>query len=249
MKKVSRIVREEMEKGGLAEDWIYGLRHVDRMLHNWEFLVRTCERIGPQMACLLQIAVYFHDVKRNDLGEYPDHAQAGAAFFRAQRLEGLTEEERGCVAFAIANHNVGLEKLGLQPDCKRHVLLQLLCLLDGMDSLCYIGFFRVLGWYGQSPASFDLLGSRSAERLTELLSGEPANRELDALQLKDRAEVLPHLIYYLKVFERTIAPVANLLSEEFLEEVERRKTKLRSEIEKMIKLKAKNEKPLRFFPD
>lgn len=245
MVSISRIVQDEMIRNGLAEDWVHGLLHIDRVIANWKWLVFKCDKIDPRMARMLQVAGYFHDVKKNDVTEYKDHAEAGAAFFLSQEIPGFTEEETEAIAFAIRYHNVGLKKLGLRADSRKHILLQLLCIIDGMDSVCYIGYYRVLGWYGQQGEKFDLFGGYSAEALENLLNGDFTDGELE--ELKDNGSVLPHLIYNLKIFRGALDPVMDLLSVDFLIEVERRMSKSRKEIEKMIKLKRRNERPMVAF--
>jgi hypothetical protein len=246
-KEVSNIVKAEMEKDASADDWIHGLRHMDRVLDNWKLLVMKCPAIGVRMAKLLLVAAYFHDAKRGDIGEYGDHAKASAAFFLRQKLSWLAKEERDMIEFAIANHNVGLVKLGLKADCERNILLQLLCVIDGLDSLCYVGYFRVLGWYGRKGREFDILSDLPSDTILSLLNGNFADDEIEAMRLKDSGSVLSHLIYDLVIFESVVHPVRWLLSGDFLEEVERRKGKLRKQIEYMIKMNSRNARSLRYF--
>ncbi len=241
----SDIVQEEMIRNGSAQDWVHGLLHVERVLENWQWLVCSSEKIDPRLARLLQVAGYFHDVKKHDVGRFRNHAEASAAFFLDQDLAEITEEEKADIAFAIRYHNVGLQKLGLRADCRRHVLLALLCVIDGMDSACYVGYYRVLGWYGQKGESFDLFGKYSARELERLLETELSDAELDGL--KDSGALLPHLIFNLRIFRSVLEPVMDLLGVDFLIETERRMRTLREEIKRMIELKTKNERPLRFF--
>ena|GEM_PF-6100818 len=241
----SDIVQEEMTRNGSAEDWIHGLQHVERVLENWQWLVCSSEKIDPRLARLLQVAAYFHDVKKHDVGAFRNHAEASAAFFLSQDLAEFTEEEKADIAFAIRYHNVGLRKLGYRADCRRNILLALLCVIDGMDSACYVGYYRVLGWFGQKGEPFDLFGKYSAQELEPLLQEDLSEAALEAL--KDRGALVPHLICDLRIFRGTLDPVMDLLGVDFLIETERRMANLRKEIGKLIKLKIKNEKPLRFF--
>ena len=57
MEEICRIVRNEMEKDGIAEEWVHGLRHVERVWKNLELLLLYSDAIEPQMAKRLRVAV------------------------------------------------------------------------------------------------------------------------------------------------------------------------------------------------
>lgn len=248
IEEICKIVKDEMERDGVAGEWVHGLRHVERVWKNLELFLLHSDSTGSQMAKRLRAAVIFHDVKRGNPGRYKDHAKAGAAFFKKQTISGLDEEDMEAIAFAILHHNVGLEKLGFKKaESDRHILLQLLVLLDGMDSLCYVGYYRVLDWFFQKNRVVSLLGDIPAQTLRDILDGRYTDEEIENMHMKDNGMVLPHLVYDHQIFRQMRTPVEHLLPDEFVEEIERRIDKHRKEIDKMIKMKEKNERPLKLF--
>lgn len=255
LREICDIVQKEMERDGLGENWVHGPHHVERVYENFMLLLscyeKSCPKLDSRMVERLKIAIIFHDVKRGNPGSYGDHAVAGADFFKAQNINGITAEDVKAIAFAIANHNKGLKHLDPEeleratPDEK--TLLQLLTVMDGMDTLGDVGYLRVLQWYGQKEKAFSLLGDISSDVLYNVLAYEYHPREIATLNLKDAGQVLPHLLYDCYVFAEMIEPVKHLFPDEFLNEIDRRWTKLRENLIKMIEMKSKNEKCSQLF--
>jgi hypothetical protein len=255
IKEISKFVRNEMEKAKTAEDWVHGLPHVRRVYSNLELLLKcnegSCLPLDPLMIMRLKIAVIFHDVKRSGPGKGGNHAVEGAEFFKTLRIDGLDEEDVKAIAFAIANHNVGLRNLKPEISEKatedEKTLLGLLVLLDGMDTLCHIGYFRILQWYGQKGEPFSLLGNIPANVLRDIMGFKLSKKKVGSLCLKDNGQILPHLVHDFYIFMEMLEPVEHMLPSDYLEEIGRRWHKLEDDINKLIKMKEKEERPIKPF--
>jgi hypothetical protein len=250
LRDLCETVKKEMEADDLSGDWVHGLNHVKRVYNNLLFLLKCCEGIpfkfNPEIIERLKIAIIFHDVKRGNPGSCGDHAVAGAKFFKAQRIRSLNAEDVKAIAFAITNHNKGIKNLkpkvleGATQDEKD--LLQLLVVMDGMDSLGDVGYLRVLQWYGWKGEKFSLLGDISSDVLCDVLACKYSPEQVAALNLKDAGEILPHLVHDCYIFAEMLEPIEPLLPSDFLTEIDRRWTELRENIIKLIEMKRKNEK-------
>lgn len=251
VKKVYEIIRKRLKKAGLIDeyerDWVDGFQHTLRIDENRKILFKTCPCIPLQMNKMLKVAIAFCNCRKLEFRGCTSHAEAGAAFFlqekkKIRKIMGFSDEEVETIAFAIRHHRIGLQKLGIwKAECDKHILLGLLTLVVSMDSICFIGYYRVLERYARKGKKFTLVRKdTSFEELRKILEEKISDHEVKKKNLKGRQEVLSTIVHKYNKYKEIYVPVEYLLSEEFLDKFSRRREKLKAKIEGLIRLEEKN---------
>ena len=118
-------------------------------------------------------------------------------------------------------------------------MLGLLVLLDHLDALGKIDLYRTIQWSKDTGRNLDLLSKIDPKKLREFIKEDHLSPEIEKLNLKEES-VLAHEIYNCIATQRIIKPVAHLLDDRFLQEIEFKKKELLKEILRMISLMEEN---------
>jgi len=198
------VVRQLTERN-LAKDWVHGVSHIERVQKNLETLLKLGlrEKISEEMERCLKIAVDVHDIGRGLPG---DHAIISAKIFFEMEIDDLTPEEKENIHFAVRNHNIGLVGIGINKIKEdREILLGILSLVDHMDALGEIGFFRTI-----EATRLPLLSNEYTTDKLENFIYDPERVGIDMKSMKDES-VLAHIIYNYCATKHIIEPVYQLL--------------------------------------
>ena len=232
----NEVVRQLSERD-YAENWVHGIPHVKRVWGNLKFLLKSCS-LSKNMVRCLKVAVLVHDAGRGLPG---DHAENSAEIFGGMEMNSLTKEESENIFFAVKNHSKGLAGVGVdKAEGNKDVLLGLLVLLDHMDALGRVDFYRTIQWSKDTGRNLDLLSRLNPQELRKFIGENYLSQEIEEMNLKEES-ILTHLIFNYLVADQIVTPVSHLLSDEFLLEINHKKAELLDEVNKMIDLMEENQ--------
>lgn len=238
--KLHEILLSKMQENGIADDWRIGLCHVYRVWEYLEILFKKMPRIArnDSVSSILQIFVLMHDIEKGSSA--PDHAVAAVEYLQELNLEidGISEEDMEIIYFIIANHNKGLESLGIRrAKQKKHIMLGLAELVNHMDYLGLAGHYRVLDAANKESGIF---GNISDEMIAKILDRSVELDEVRCLGFDEQDVALPRLIFDWCLADAIIGPIDHILTTSFRYVVFRIRLGSERRIREIIRLQQEN---------
>lgn len=218
---------KEILKDCLGDDFVHGVPHIERMLRDFEILLKDNNRFEEDLINALEIAIYLHDVGRKNAKEldvnHADHSVVILRDYFSDFYQSL--ERKDDIAYAIKNHNKDIFKeIGKERSIMddKNKLRALLSLLDCADTV---------GWTGINRAAMDKNTplvpvkdkdfNNKLKRVLELSRNPKGRTKDDSKRMKD-SSILEHVLdnYCLTIQLRD--RLSDYISEDFKKKINQR---------------------------
>lgn len=235
---LEKIMRKYLkEKGDLQR-----IPRMDRLMENYKLLLgKEGEKlIDASIAKELGIAVLFYAS-----GLSAEERQAMLSGFR---IGGMGRNAPHEIEFALEDClriKKSYAQNSREVELSRNVLASLLSLLVHMDELGEedMGLLAVIETSNFRKQSLDLYGNIPSDQLRDMINYKILRDSTENLLRQDGSIVATAILHILKT-RYYIAPIAGYLNTEILMEIRTRRMWLRTETERLIRMKMKNEKSI-----
>jgi hypothetical protein len=235
IKALEKIVREDLRKKGEAEK----IPRMDRLMDNYKLLLEREgeKKIELPIAKMLGAAIIIY------ASGMPETERKN--FLLAHKVEGFGKHAISDIGFAIddcLSVKKSYSQTSREVASDRNILGALLSLLVHMDELGKedAGLLSVIELIMKKNNLLNLYGSIPADELRDAINSKTLRDSTERRLLEDVSVVAEAILLVLRT-RYYVAPVESLLSADILTEIRTRRMWLRTEIERMIRRKKRNE--------